>query len=225
MKKQFAILWVLCLIGTVAVLPLIQALANTQLQTKFYIYSLLQATVLYAFVIYVGLKLTLSIKFEVGNLQLIKKEIFHDLVIAIILAFTIYILDKYVFKLHEFITFPNPPLWQKIVASLYGAINEEVLMRMFLVSLLIKVFYMLFKPISSKNFFICLSIVLSAIAFGAGHLPAMAKISELTPLAISRTFILNGLGGIVFGWLYWRKSLANAMVAHGCTDIILAFLP
>ena len=36
----------------------------------------------------------------------------------------------------------------------------------------------------------------------------------------------NGVAGVVFGWLYWRRGLIAAMVCHGSADVInLAILP
>lgn len=37
------------------------------------------------------------------------------------------------------------------------------------------------------------------------------------------TFALvgNGVPGLIFGWLYWRKGLIAAMVCHATTDIIM----
>jgi membrane protease YdiL (CAAX protease family) len=37
---------------------------------------------------------------------------------------------------------------------------------------------------------------------------------DLTPFVIARALLLNGIFGLVAGWLYWRKSLEAAMAAH-----------
>jgi hypothetical protein len=44
---------------------------------------------------------------------------------------------------------------------------------------------------------------------------------------IIRAFVLNGIGGIGFGYLFWKKGLAYSMVAHGVTHIFmqLIFMP
>jgi len=42
----------------------------------------------------------------------------------------------------------------------------------------------------------------------------------LTALYVSRIIVLN-LSGVVFGWLYWKRGLENAMMAHFSTDIVL----
>jgi membrane protease YdiL (CAAX protease family) len=36
--------------------------------------------------------------------------------------------------------------------------------------------------------------------------------------------VLNSLAGLVFGWLYWRRGLKAAMVAHFSADLVLHVL-
>ena len=66
--------------------------------------------------------------------------------------------------------------------------------------------------------------ILAAVLFGLGHLPTMASLVPLTPLVIVRTVVLNGLLGILFGWLYWRRGLEAAMISHFSADIVLHVL-
>ena len=58
------------------------------------------------------------------------------------------------------------------------------------------------------------AIVLSAVLFGVGHLPAVAASYSLTIPLIAQIVSLNTVVGLGFGWLYWRYSLETAMVAH-----------
>jgi hypothetical protein len=41
----------------------------------------------------------------------------------------------------------------------------------------------------------------------------------LTPVVILRAVGLNALLGLVFGWLFWRRSLEHAMIAHIATRL------
>jgi membrane protease YdiL (CAAX protease family) len=66
--------------------------------------------------------------------------------------------------------------------------------------------------------------ILAAVLFGLGHLPGVALLVPLTPLVIARTVILNGLLGIIFGWLYWKSGLEAAMISHFSADLILHVL-
>jgi len=36
-----------------------------------------------------------------------------------------------------------------------------------------------------------------------------------------RAIVLNGLVGVIAGWLYWRRGLESAMVAHFCADLVV----
>jgi len=98
------------------------------------------------------------------------------------------------------------------LASFYGGIAEEILTRLFLVSLIA---WML------RGRAVWLAIVVAALVFAAGHLPAVATISSLTLALVTRTLVLNSLAGITFGWLYWRRGLEAAMIAHFTADLIL----
>src|SRR5262249_15142134 len=63
--------------------------------------------------------------------------------------------------------------------------------------------------------------LLAALLFGLGHLPATASLLPLTPLVVTRALILNGLIGLPLGWLFWKRGLESAMLAHGAADIAL----
>ena len=69
-----------------------------------------------------------------------------------------------------------------------------------------------------------LQLPLAAVLFGLGHLPATAALLPLTPAVVARAVVLNGIAGVVFGWLYWRRGLEAAMVAHFCADLVLHVL-
>lgn len=67
-----------------------------------------------------------------------------------------------------------------------------------------------------------LAIILAAIVFGLGHLPATAALGlPLNGLIVTRAIVLNGIPGLAFGWFYWKRGLESAMVAHFSADIIL----
>ena len=65
------------------------------------------------------------------------------------------------------------------------------------------------------------AIVATALLFGAGHLPTTAAMLSLTPLVIARALLLNGIWGVLFGWLYWKRGLLAAVLAHFSADIVL----
>jgi membrane protease YdiL (CAAX protease family) len=119
---------------------------------------------------------------------------------------------------------PSPAIWQGLLASLYGGICEEILLRLGLMTVLAWIGARLTRVRQPGPGVMWGAIVISAVLFGLGHLPATAAVAPLTPLLVVRAIVLNGLGGIVYGWLYWRRDLVAAMIGHFCTDIVLHVL-
>jgi membrane protease YdiL (CAAX protease family) len=78
----------------------------------------------------------------------------------------------------------------------------------------------------SRSALVWSAIAITSIIFGLGHLPATSVITELTPLVVARAIVLNGIAGMVLGWLYWQRGLESAIIAHFTADLmILIVLP
>ena len=106
------------------------------------------------------------------------------------------------------------------LASFYGGIVEELLLRLFLMTLLVWTVARLRGRTPPDRVYWC-AIIAAALLFGAGHLPAAAQIWGLEPVVVLRTLLLNGIAGIAFGWLYWKRGIEMAMLAHFSADIVL----
>ena len=117
----------------------------------------------------------------------------------------------------------STPLWQGFLGSFYGGIVEEILLHLFLVTLIVWIILKFTKTDDGKpaDTSIWIAIIVAAIIFGLGHLPATALLTTITPIVIFRAILLNGIGGIIFGWLYWKKGLEAAIIAHFTADIVL----
>lgn len=108
---------------------------------------------------------------------------------------------------------------------LYGGIIEEVLLRLFLMSLVAFLIWKLFfrkrsKETLPQGVFVAANI-LCALLFAAGHLPAtITMFGALTPLVLFRCFLLNGGLGLAFGWLYRKYGIQYAMIGHAGAHII-----
>lgn len=113
--------------------------------------------------------------------------------------------------------------WKRVLASFYGGITEELLLRLFLMTLLVWSFCKLGlkQQEHPSRSAVWIAIVLAALLFGVAHLPAAAAIWPLTSIVVVRTILLNTLPGLVFGFLYWRWGLEYAMFSHFCMDIVL----
>jgi hypothetical protein len=105
---------------------------------------------------------------------------------------------------------------------LYGGLTEELMMRWGLLSLLAWIGWRALQRGRGepRSAIMGSAIVVAAVLFGVGHLGAVAAQLPLTTPLILRTVALNAVGGIVFGWLFWRRSLEAAMVAHATGHVV-----
>jgi len=120
----------------------------------------------------------------------------------------------------------QPAAWKGLLASFYGGINEEILLRLIVMSFLAWLGKFISKTSDGKptNGVFWTANILAAVLFGLGHLPATALLIPLTPLVIIRAVVLNGFVGIACGWLYQTRGLESAMIAHFSADIVLHVL-
>ena len=111
-----------------------------------------------------------------------------------------------------------------IVASLlYGGVVEEVMLRLFMMSLIAFLLWKIFfrKREQAPQGVIIAANVIVALLFAAGHLPATIMLfGELTPLIVFRCFLLNGGFGLLFGWLFRKYGIGYAMLSHALLHII-----
>jgi membrane protease YdiL (CAAX protease family) len=115
------------------------------------------------------------------------------------------------------------PAWKSFLASFYGGVAEEVLLRLFVMTFFVWVTFKIKKTSDGKPTAvgIWLAIILTSIIFGLGHLPITGALAAITPNIVLRAIVLNGIGGIIFGWLYSKKGLESAMISHFTADIVL----
>jgi membrane protease YdiL (CAAX protease family) len=112
--------------------------------------------------------------------------------------------------------------WTRASSAFYGGIVEEVVARWGILTAL----FALARRVGVREAFWPANAV-AAVLFGALHLPAAAAGRvPLTGAAIAHVLLGNGIAGVVFGWLFRRRGLEAAMVAHGAADVWLqAALP
>lgn len=117
------------------------------------------------------------------------------------------------------------PLWIKM---LYGGITEEILMRWGLMTALVWLPWRLLQNRTGppKTSIVVTAIVLAAILFGVGHLPAAVAMGvELDGPVVLFIVVGNAVPGILFGWLYWRWGLEAAVMAHALSHAAAALAP
>jgi len=110
-----------------------------------------------------------------------------------------------------------------LLASFYGGISEELFLRLIVMSFVAASLARLRRSALTPTI-AWSAIAVAALLFGVGHLPAAAKIAPLDAVFITRTLLLNGVVGVICGWLYWRRGLELAIAAHFSADIVLHVL-
>ena len=248
--KIFFILWVAAILATLAVLPYVFemqsdliALVPISLPALIAI-QIVQSGILFAILIFIGLILMKRIGLSTPILDsATNNETYADkfsailpisIALGVIASLFIVGLDAYIFQpalLRELgdkanalnLQTSQPAAWKGFLASFYGGITEELLLRLFVMSLLAWLGSFINKTSDGKptNIIFWTANILAAILFGIGHLPAVSVLLPLTTLVVIRTVVLNAVGGILFGWLYQSRGLESAMIAHFSADIIL----
>jgi hypothetical protein len=100
---------------------------------------------------------------------------------------------------------------------LYGGVAEEIMLRWGVMSLLALIALKLGLSRVSAQW---AGNVLAALLFAAGHLPALFALVDPPGWLIAVVIGANALVGIVFGWLFMRRGLEAAMVAHALAHLI-----
>ena len=107
---------------------------------------------------------------------------------------------------------------------LYGGITEELLLRWGVLTFLVWVGWRLFQRGQGKpgTAFFVIAIVISSIIFGLGHLPlAVALGARITIGLVLYIVVLNSVFGLIAGYLFWRKGLEAAIMAHMMAHVVL----
>ena len=107
---------------------------------------------------------------------------------------------------------------------LYGGIAEELLLRWGLLTLLAWAGWRIFqrgRGTPRLVYFVSANLI-SSVVFGIAHLPLVIALGVDFTLPIVIFIVLaNSLFGLIAGYLYWKKGLESAIIAHMSTHVVL----
>lgn len=236
--KLFFILWAAAIVSIAAIMPYIivlqkEALSKVNMPMALMIaLMLLQNSLVFAPVIAGGLwfarqiDLGLPLLEKLLNKQTVGSSWRKPIGLAVILGLAsgvVIVLADFLFRRFGVVVpmeSGSDMVWRGLLASFYGGIAEELFMRLGLMSLLAWLLLKVFK-LSWYQGVMWLVIVVVALLFGLGHLPITASLTPITAMVVLRALVLNGIGGVVFGWLFWKRGLETAIIAHFSADLIL----
>ncbi|MDZ7792165.1 MAG: CPBP family glutamic-type intramembrane protease [Spirochaetia bacterium] len=225
--SHFFLLLFMGSIGAVAIMPYAMAMQSTvEFTPALILISILQGIILSAIAIFVGMLASRSLGLSIWSEP-------NRFPAAILLGVCAGVL---VLLLELFIFLPNLPEaltavgrtghiapWKGLLAGFYGGINEELMMRFFMLSGLLWIvtrFWHSPEGGAVTAAFWIINIFIGTV-FGLGHLPAIKAVTDVTPFLIIRSIVLNLGPGVVFGWIFWKWGLSAAMVSHFSADMVL----
>jgi membrane protease YdiL (CAAX protease family) len=253
--RVFLILWIAAILSTIAILPYVLEMQSSTLTSldlpiplpALIALQIVQSAILFAIIIFAGMFFASRIGLGIPILDSVTRSesasgkaraiLPLSVGLGVIASLLIIGLEVLIFQpamLKELGDSANalnlqnaqPAAWKGFLASFYGGIAEEILLRLFVMSLFAWLGRFVGKTQEGKptSTVFWIANILAAVLFGLGHLPATEMIIPLTPLVITRAILLNGIGGVIFGWLYWKGGLEAAMIAHFSADIVLHVL-
>ena len=114
---------------------------------------------------------------------------------------------------HEFLELGKKIKVTPLARFLYGGLTEELLMRYGFMTLMVWVVYKITKKLNPATYWT--GILLAGLLFALGHFPVVFQaVSEPSLSLLTYVLIGNSLAGIFFGYLYWKKGLEAAFIAH-----------
>ena len=115
------------------------------------------------------------------------------------------------------------PIWRRLLICFYGGLTEEILMRVFLFSVLAWLLNKLSRTRERppKRTVILVANILLAILFGLGHLASVVPFMPITLKIVLGALLLNGVASIAFTSLYLKRGLEAAMLSHFVADFVI----
>ena len=186
--------------------------------------SMIQYGILYG-VILASIGIILSKKIKLWNdFKINKKAIMITIIITIIGSLILFPGDKLIFgSFNHWVAeqYTVRPTMEKMIGELLvGGVIEEVMMRLFFMSLVVFIISKIIKKKEISTTVFVVANIISALLFAAGHLPSTAVMTDLTPLIVFRCFLFNGGLGLTFGYLYRKYGIGYAMIAHGLCHLL-----
>jgi hypothetical protein len=118
------------------------------------------------------------------------------------------------------------PIWRRLVIIYVAAVGEELAFRLLLLSVVTGVTMRLLRRAAGvpSQGVVRGAIGLSAFAFAAVHLPAWSAVGPLSLGLTLMVMTLNGLGGVVFGYVFVTRGIVAAMWAHAGADCAIQLI-
>ncbi|MBN2286407.1 MAG: CPBP family intramembrane metalloprotease [Tissierellales bacterium] len=240
--KIFIVLVFLGIIASLFILPYLHSFSGDFIKeaqeqlglegTLFNVLIIVQSSLMYSLAAFIGL---LSYRKANFTMPLIEKYIAGEEVpldlrswinvsigSGMVVAMLVIVGDFIFMKIGSPLSLLNsdlPVWWKGLLGAYSAAVGEEYIFRLMIMTVITLFLRKFFR--FQHSMAVWGAIVISALFFGLMHIPATASLFELTPLLFIRAMLLNGTGAVIFGYLYWKRGLEAAIMAHFTADIIV----
>jgi membrane protease YdiL (CAAX protease family) len=129
----------------------------------------------------------------------------------------ILLLDRLLFagvSMERVRAFVAQPLAARLQIVALAGITEELVFRAVISTVVAWLAWLVLRRETAS---VWLGIAAGALAFGLAHVANLAQV----PHPYLREIVLNGIAGVVFGWLNWRRGLEWAVLAHLIADSVM----
>lgn len=109
------------------------------------------------------------------------------------------------------------PVWMGVLGGVGAGLGEEILYRLGLLTLLLWVATRLGRQVRPSRWVFWSANSVVAFLFGLGHLIVAGP---LTPIKLITIVVATAVPGAIWGWLYWRVGLMQAMLSHILHDCV-----
>lgn len=206
-----------------------QVIAQLGSAEALFLMAALQGAAITFIATFIGLKLARQVNLKL-NFKYDQNALVWAVLIGLATALIITLSDRFLFApyLPPVLTaYKISPIYL-LTGILYGGVIEEILLRLFVMSLLVLVLWKAFARshdrLAIPDWIYITAIILAAVLFAAGHLPITFQAIGTSAPIIIRALVLNSVGGLGYGYLYWQKGLAYAMVAHAATHVFMQLI-
>ncbi|MCA9105877.1 MAG: CPBP family intramembrane metalloprotease [Planctomycetales bacterium] len=111
-------------------------------------------------------------------------------------------------------------MWKPALASMSAGVIEELLFRFGAMTLVLTWIMRALRSTTPTSSAVWLANLTAAFAFATLHIGnALALQIPITLGLLTNIYLVNGVAGIVLGWLYWRRGLEAAILAHAMANL------
>ncbi len=113
----------------------------------------------------------------------------------------------------------SQPLGFRLLVVVYSGVTEELIYRLFLATFVAWLAYLVISRFTREPRALAqwLGILVAALMFGLAHVGNLPDVAH----PVLRAVTVNGIAGLILGWLYWWRGLEVAILTHMVAIVVL----